>query len=48
MRSAILKYFDMMNRYFEHFIALLVLLGVFYFLIHLIIYIGRFLWNGVS
>ena len=48
MRSILIKYIDLMNKYFEHLIAVIALLGTVYFGIHIIIYIGRFLWNAAS
>ena len=43
-----IKYFETMEKYFEMMIAVFVLLGTVYISIHIIIYIGRLLWNSIQ
>lgn len=41
----LIKYFETMNKYFEHIIALIVIIGTMYFGIRILIYIGEYVWN---
>ena len=43
-----IRYFETMEKYFEMMIAVFVLIGTVYISIHIIIFIGRLLWNIIQ
>ena len=45
MKSILIKYFEATNKHFETLIAFLFLMGVMYFGIRILIYIGEYAWN---
>ena len=43
-----IRYFETMEKYFEMMIAVFVLIGTVYISLHIILFIGRLLWNSIQ